>query len=479
MQTNTEKFSPILENNPRSLGYERKIKPIRALHSSKSLNASIESDRGRVMNCASVRRLQQRTQIFPLEEDASIRSRLTHSLEVCQTGRYIAKEIISQAREAGFALTSFEERENRNYEDGFISLVEIACLLHDIGNPPFGHFGEEAIKKWAREHLGDLFGDCDGREQILRDLENFEGNAQGIRLIINLQQLNLTYSQIASSLKYTRGAHELPSKKVIDKKPGFYLSEEESIAKIRQELDIPLGHRFPLSYIMESADDICYCISDLEDALSKGVVHVEDLLSFIHASQSDCYEEVAKMWDQAKDQKHNSPIAFFVSVKLRPKIQSSLVPQVAKIYLAHHEEIFEGRFDYAILDHADFASNPWCQLLHQIKKFIHQEIFSDPEIHAKEIKGYNAIHGLLEIYKPILQIPREILEDEDRFLKQYPLEYRLFHRLPRKYRIAYQNATSSSKLPDLYFRVRLIFDCISGMTDDFALREFRSLRGIS
>lgn len=209
----------------------------------RDFNGEMESDRGRAINSAAVRRLQQKTQVFPLETNAAVRSRLTHSLEVQQTGRYISKLILKELRSKG----KLEELGLSGSEEGFTSAVEIACLLHDVGNPPFGHFGEEAINIWSGKVLKDIFinkfGDDVVNSRLLKDLMTFEGNAQAIRLLHSLQKLNLTYTQTACLLKYTRAAYEdKPVKNdqfsYRKKKPGFYYSEEEFVRQMRDALDM-------------------------------------------------------------------------------------------------------------------------------------------------------------------------------------------------------------------------------------------------
>ena len=193
------------------------------------LGERLESDRGRILNSAAVRRLQQKTQVFPLERNAAVRSRLSHSLEVQQVGRHIVRTLFQRlgSRASEYGLDGLE----RVLE----TLVEMACLSHDIGNPPFGHFGEFAIGDWCARHLQRLFDhavpqvDAELRERMLRDLNSFEGNAQAIRLVHRLHDMNLTYSQAACMLKYVRAAHqEKPPKgsagAYLRKKPGFYLS---------------------------------------------------------------------------------------------------------------------------------------------------------------------------------------------------------------------------------------------------------------
>lgn len=182
-----------------------------------------ESDRGRIVNSAAIRRLQQKTQVFPLERNAAVRSRLTHSMEVQQVGRHIAKEILNRFKQE----KRIDALGLSKLLDPFESIVEMACLMHDIGNPPFGHFGESAINDWFRQRLdpascGSEPGSHDRclvevlrlhegesdlnrlRSRIRHDLSHFEGNAQAIRLVYTLLKLNLTYAQVGCILKYTR-----------------------------------------------------------------------------------------------------------------------------------------------------------------------------------------------------------------------------------------------------------------------------------
>ncbi|MDR6984977.1 putative deoxyguanosinetriphosphate triphosphohydrolase [Rheinheimera pacifica] len=252
-----------------------KIKADRPLQSSRSdLQSALESDRGRIINSAAVRRLQQKTQVFPLERNAAVRSRLTHSLEVQQSGRFIVQSIfrlLTPQQLAEYGLTELE----RPME----SLVEMACLLHDVGNPPFGHSGESAINTWFSGILPELtrhhkLQDSALWQTLCTELAQFEGNAQAIRLVHSLQRMNLTYAQTACILKYTRCATApKPDKQhslgYLQKKPGYYFSEQPFVDALWQQLDTAPGCRHPLTYIMEAADDISYCLADIEDAVKR------------------------------------------------------------------------------------------------------------------------------------------------------------------------------------------------------------------
>lgn len=220
-----------------------------------------ESDRGRIINSPAIRRLQQKTQVFPLERNAAVRTRLTHSMEVQQVGRYIAKEILSRLKEQN----RLEEYGLDTLTGPFESIVEMACLMHDIGNPPFGHFGEAAINDWFRQRLHPEDAESqplthdrcvvsslrlqegeenlnDIRRKVRQDICHFEGNAQGIRLVHTLMRMNLTWAQVGGILKYTRPAWwrgPVPdSHRYLMKKPGYYLSEEKYIARLRKELQL-------------------------------------------------------------------------------------------------------------------------------------------------------------------------------------------------------------------------------------------------
>ena len=249
-----------------------------------------ESDRGRIIFCGPFRRLQRKTQVFALESCMDVRSRLTHSFEVAHIGRYIAQSIIRQfPKEAKLEDLGL----CKGREIAFVTLVETACLMHDLGNPPFGHFGEYAIRDWfkhrGKKHLkeaidnnkDDKINDDEINkfyDTFCQDFECFDGNAQGLRIITKLQGndgktgLNLTYSQLASYLKYVILPDQVNTGKLFSKKPGFFYSESDIVEAIWKNLGISKNCRHPLVYIMEAADDIAFCMSDIEDGIEKRII---------------------------------------------------------------------------------------------------------------------------------------------------------------------------------------------------------------
>ncbi|MDC6112320.1 dGTPase [Serratia rubidaea] len=462
-----------------------------------------ESDRGRIINSAAIRRLQQKTQVFPLERNAAVRSRLTHSLEVQQVGRHIAKEIFHALQQSN----KLEDVGLAQLQSVFESIVEMGCLMHDIGNPPFGHFGESAIKDWfeVRMREEDNLPSClhidedspdlnELRVKVREDLMHFEGNAQAIRLVHSLLQLNLTYAQTACILKYTRAAYQpekIPGHDYRTKKVGYYMAEEAFVNELCRELSIEKYHRFPLTYIMEAADDISYCIADLEDAFEKGIFSVEQLFGYL---QESWREEVGDEGDDrlfekviedafddfcsASEYRRNGNIFF---QELRVNTIGELVPHAAKRFIDNIDVIFTGKFDEALLE----GSCPAYCLLKIFKKVASNYVFNHPEVEQLELQGYRVITGLLDIYERLLKMPlldfKELISAD--YHKSYPIETRLLHKLPRKHRLAYIEAihrrtplsSDEQEIWEFYFRARLLQDYISGMTDLYAYDEYRRL----
>jgi len=472
----------------------------------RALERGLESDRGRIINSAAVRRLQQKTQVFPLEHNAAVRSRLTHSLEVQQTGRFIVRTIFEQLGERAAALGL------EGLERATESLVEMACLMHDIGNPPFGHFGEAAISRWfervlpelppfSSEHLTPEHAAL--RAELLRELSSFEGNAQAIRLISQLQKLNLTYLQTACIFKYTRCATEARPDKgaaldYLKKKPGYYFSERTFVAEMQAALEMAPGHRFPLTYLMEAADDIAYCLADLEDGVDKGILEYTRLAQLLK-EQFAALREVqrdadakhfgrnsfAGIVDYALERAAAEPInkdhEFFVS--LRVGLIHPLVKHAATRFIDNIEPVFDGSLNCALLE----DDSPSHAIVETLKRVAIRHVFSVAEVETLELQGYRIISGLLEHYKPLLMLTMEQFEQLCQGEKRGLLiESRLFHRLPNKHVKAYLSLLEQNPLPadgerldpqvwERYCRCRLLQDMISGMTDQFALDEFKAL----
>lgn len=467
------------------------------------LEDQLESDRGRIINSAAVRRLQQKTQVFPLERNAAVRSRLTHSLEVQQTGRFITRSMFKLLRKSGVdqPLLALERASE--------SLVEMACLMHDIGNPPFGHFGEAALSRWFAEQLSQLEPFARPlmdepasslRDQLLYELQNFEGNAQAIRLIVHLQKLNLTYLQTASVLKYTRcGTQQKPVASdplgYLQKKPGYYFSESRYIHQMYQALNLQPGHRFALTYLMEAADDISYCLADIEDSVDKGILSYTKLAELLKTEFADLYprdpdgkhfkdrsfaELVDYALSRAKDESINKDHEFFVW--LRVGLIHPLVQHAAQAFVDHLPQMEAGTLNRALLE----DDSPCHAAVQTLKRVGFKYVFNVDEVSTLMLQGYRILSGLLDFYRPLLLLNQEQFKRlEKGEAPDLLLECRLFQRLPRKHLKAYQQLRDSADklgaglLPEdvweRYCRCRLLQDMISGMTDQYALDEYQTL----
>lgn len=455
------------------------------------LQRAYESDRGRIINSAAIRRLQQKTQVFPLERNAAVRSRLTHSLEVQQTGRFIVQKIFDSLDQQGVALTDIGlDGMARPLE----TLVEMACLMHDVGNPPFGHFGEAAISHWFSQHLADIAPtDFQLQQELCLDICHFEGNAQGLRLMHTLLGLNLTYSQLAGVLKYTR-CGTLPKsarpedKSYLMKKVGYYASETGVVSDVCQALGMTLGNRHPVSYIMEAADDISYCLADIEDAVEKDVISLSLLQQLLITEyQQQCQQmslpnqrllfmehAIQYAADAAAKSAINPQSQFFTF--LRVKLIHPLVEHAAQRFIDNLEAVFRGDFNQPLLEDKGYQH----AITETLKQVAIRNVFSHKEVEQMELRGYRIVTTLLDCYRPLLCLQEaqftEMLEGNG---QQYLIEHRLLKRLPLKHLATYKRAVGERQFPEFYHRCRLIQDYISGMTDEFALDEYRLLMALA
>lgn len=460
---------------------------ISASGASRDLVEETESNRGRIIQSAALRRLQQKTQVYPLETNAAVRSRLTHSLEVQQTGRFIARTILAQLKERG----ELEAVGLAGIEIAFVNLVEMSCLTHDVGNPPFGHFGEAAFNEWLEGNATDCYADACGPNpttlwsDVLRaDLVHFEGNAQGLRILHSLQGLNLTYSQLGALLKYTRGAWQVPkAQSYCEKKPGFFYSEQSLVNELWQQTNLVSGCRHPLVYIMEAADDIAYCIADLEDAVDKEILSLPELKSYLTEEWQRLAGNEQWLLEVIERSAVGVDSAYGFITRLRTALVQRLVHYAAERYLEQHQAVFDGSLDQPLIS----GQTPEFWALETLRQVALKYVFCNLEKETPEIRGYTALHGMLNLFRPLLCLSKQgegTLDIGD--FQGSILASRLWHRLPDKYKSVYEASVaglSEERLEhrrdlEWYYRVRLVIDYLSGMTDHFLLAEYQRLSGI-
>lgn len=465
-----------------------------------------ESDRGRVLFSPAFRRLQQKAQVFSMEPNAAVRSRLTHSFEVSQLGRYLADEICQRL------IADVPGRLDTFQMGSFVNFVETACLMHDIGNPPFGHFGEAAIQEWFSNRGKECLVQALSSVKVIDDKTNeltslgldtladfieFDGNPQGLRIVCRLQWntdpygLNLTKTTLASFLKYIRSPIDRNKSGLFRKKPGYFTTEEAFIREVWAEFGYKEPQRFPLAYIMEAADDIAYCISDLEDAFEKNVITQQITIREIKS----LYE--ARGFDET-DPKHIEIIAAlqaiydgklgtkeFTYTDFRTHVNNALVTYAADEYVKNESKIKSG-----ILNTLLPEDKPPGFFLKTLKDYCKNNVYNHVSIQRIELAGYNAIVGLLEQFRPLLSVSRDRFESclkGDRFDpvgNRILLEPKFLKMFPEKYVKVYKHEVKGIENDDMSMakewncRAHLLVDFISGMTDDFAMTTYRNLAGM-
>lgn len=416
--------------------------------------SEFKRDYDRLIFSSAFRRLQNKTQVFPLPGSIFVHNRLTHSLEVASVGMSIGNDIsrrVIQKRP--------ELKDTLVEEIG--TIVSAACLAHDLGNPPFGHSGEKAIQTFFSEGPGQKIKSMVSSE-FWDDITHFEGNANAFRILTHRFKgrrqggFVMTYSMLASIVKYPfasclAGNHG---------KFGFFASEAKSYRKIADELGIfcksapgePLKYaRHPLVYMVEAADDICYEIMDIEDS------HKLKILSFAeteHLLLSFFDEEIQqKIRQRIIDEElsdENEKVVY-----MRASVIGKLENECVAAFLAHEEEILAGTFEGSLIDH---ISERQKKAYKECEKISYSKIYQSKPVLDIELSGYQIMATLMEVFI-------EAAVNPSRFYSK-----QLLRRVSSQYDIENEN---------LEERIMAVIDYISGMTDIYALDIYQKINGIS
>jgi len=424
--------------------------------------SEFQRDYDRIIFSSSFRRLQNKTQVFPLPGSVFVHNRLTHSLEVSSVGRSLGSLI------GKFILKEYEDNLSKEskefYERSLYNVIASACLCHDIGNPAFGHSGEDAISTFFEKNEIDLKGKFKPKEWA--DFINFEGNANAIRALTLTQSnkakggLKLTYTTIAAIAKYPCESIATNKSIIHRKKFGFFQSCKSQFREIARNTGMitadeePLMYfRHPFVWIVEIADDICYNIIDLEDAHKLGIISYErcrEMLSvLIQCLEMDEWGKIDQQLNKIKD--NNAAIAY-----LRSKAINSLTRICQYKYQNNFEEIYSGNFNVPIFD---MVANE-CKALKDIKQFSIDNIYNHRNVVEIENAGYNVMYDLLNHF-----IPPILIDKSDR--KKY--EKKALKLIPNQF--IYEDGTD-------YEKVMGVLDYVSGMTDNYATELFRKIKGI-
>lgn len=415
--------------------------------------SDFQRDYDRLVFSSPFRRLQNKTQVFPLPGSIFVHNRLTHSLEVASVGQSIAREVSEVLRQR-YAAEPWVEKVNAIGE-----IVAAACLAHDLGNPPFGHSGERAISTYFSEGDGRALRPRLSAEQW-SDLTNFDGNANAFRLLTHQFKgrrpggLAMTYSTLAAIVKYPFESRLA----VKANKFGFFTSEREIFGRVAEELGLisrpgPNGEqrwvRHPLVYLVEAADDICYEVMDLEDAHKLKIISNEQvtnlLLGFFDAVRQ---EHMKRVMDAVDDP--NEKISY-----LRACVIGLLVNLTAKEFVDHEDEILRGEFRGSLLDHIPTFERT---AFDRCVKLSWAKIYCASDVVDIELAGNRIITFLLD--KLIKGVCHPDLNYSRLLLSKVPGQYEVDH-------------------PTLFGKIQAVLDHVSGMTDVYALDLYRKLCGMS
>lgn len=425
--------------------------------------SAFERDFDRIVFSHPFRRLQDKTQVFPLPEHSFVHTRLTHSLEVSSVARSLGKEVGEKILQTQPELV----KKGINLYD-FGAITGAAALAHDIGNPPFGHSGEDAISDFFRHHprAAELEGLYTKAQW--EDLCHFEGNAQGFRLLNRkgYQGLKLKAPTLAAFTKYPRESllERRDKNRRSQKKYGFFQSEKEIFADIAQKLGLQevSGHggmawcRHPLAFLVEAADDICYNIIDLEDGCRLGFVSFEEARDLLAELLGDSYKE-----DKLKEYRSDAEKIG----TLRAMAIGKLIQQCTHKFLEHEKAILEGDYDKSLTDEI-----PASTTLEKISKISVKKIYRAQPVKEREMAGFEVLGGLLNAFIPAAFT----VADKKEFFgssKKHVVASRL---LPEDVHHAIKESDG-----DLYRITLTIVDYVSGMTDRHAVSVYRKLIGIS
>lgn len=455
--------------------------------SKKDLRNEFQKDYHRIICSASFRRLQDKTQVFPLDKSDFVRTRLTHSLEVSSFAKSLGQ-------------TSFQYLIDKNIDseltteikDNVCSILECAGLIHDIGNPPFGHFGEDSIRNWFESNLTKI--EFDGTtldkyldEHMKNDLLHFEGNAQALRLLTKLHYLvdengmHLTYALLNTLIKYPVSSCQIDknSGDIKTKKMGYYLAEKE----LFDDITLSTGSvdcRYPLTYLLEAADDIAYLTADIEDAVKKGLLSYDQLLEELKSEKyiSKCADEnerknytnmiglLETKYQNAKAKKIADPELNAVQNWVI-SIQGNLIYCASYGFTRNYKSIMDGTFTKEVL--AVSYGNALSKALGGIA---YEYVFRSKPILKMEISAGKIINFLLDNF-----IPAAVHYDTE--TNPSPMEDRLMCMISENYRQIYTKySEGKSDKEKLYLRLLLVTDFVCGMTDSYAKRLYQELSGI-
>lgn len=445
-----------------------------------------ESDYGRIMFSPATRRMHDKTQVQPLTTNDNIHSRLTHSMEVMTLGYSIGIRLCENE-----TFITYTELSRPKIDRELPIILQNACLIHDIGNPPFGHFGETAIQNYFKKLFADENKNGRGRFELSdaqkKDFVDFDGNAQGFRVLTKLQYLNdlyglnLTCATLGAFLKYPCLEKNEDAHIITKHKKGVFSTEEMYLWQIAEKCGLMQSDdiiRHPLTFLVEAADTICYRTMDIEDGFNKKWYSYNDIKVFLSDNEmckkiiSDSERQLHdKAEKEGRDFAKMSEIEYVVN--LRIKLIGYLMEVTIQNFIDNIEEICNGTYHYELLS----KDSETAGVSETLSSFCTKKIFSNRDILSLEITGHSVITGLLDYFIDfIFQNNTEKPEKDSAYqIRAKGLISKSIIEVA-KLECNFYDQDLIHKLPD-YYKLRVVVDYISGMTDQFALNQFQKLSG--
>ena len=464
-----------------------RIRPMIKREGSTDLRSEFEKDYHRIIGSASFRRLQDKTQVFPLDQSDFVRTRLTHSLEVssfCKSlGQNISRKILT-----GIGDETFKPE----YQQDVCDILQCAGLLHDIGNPPFGHFGETVIREWFKENMPKLTYEAENgtdakalteilNDQMLNDFYHFEGNTQALRVVTKLHYLvdehgmNLTKGLLATIIKYPVSSLKVDKKSddICCHKMGYYYADKDLFYDIEEACGLN-GRRHPLTYILEAADDIAYRTADIEDAYKKGLISydvlVRELDSRALENQSDkayrqLIDNLQYRYGKGIERRVNNPGEYAVQNWI-VAVQGRLISFATENFTNHYNEIMDGTFCSELLEGTEGK-----HIVDVLGDIAAQYAFRSEPILKIEVSADQILSYLFDRL-----VPAAIYYDTSKKLRA--IDERMISLISDNYKNIYHiYAEGKSEIERLYLRLLLVTDYVCGMTDSYAKRLYQELNG--
>lgn len=466
--------------------------------SGKDKRNPFDSDLGRVVFSSGLRRMHDKTQVFPLTSGDFVHTRLTHSIEVMNVAVSIAMNL---CRHQNFKSYFGDTVDPLIIEQQICAIVRAAAIMHDVGNPPFGHFGEAAIQKFFTSSEGNAYLRSLTDEQMFYDFTQFDGNAQGFRIMTKLQYLgdleglNLTFATLAAYTKYPNYGSKVKGDYIGRKKHGVMFSEKEVFDRMVEACSLrrPDGRvmRHPLAFVVEAADSICYNCMDMEDGMAMGWFDLDQAISFIEeqvgkrlakcnsqAYSEHCVEQgrfsLYKLLgiEESKMRDHTPRKQI---VDFRVMLMQYFVNLATKNFLSHLEEIAAGDYGYELIEDDNYG------VAQAVSKLCYSKMFTRKEIRESELTGEAIITGLLRV------VLNHLFSTDPEYRKRMTTvisETRLGLIVHEASYAQGQKYDPKESLVDYdvinlppYYRLKLALDWITGMTDKYAMEMYRTLTG--